>query len=121
MIWDCCQGIELVPAEIVDSGWKTSRDYSESTPGTPIDEGAQMMNETLSERIEALAELIVSSRRIAVFTGAGISTESDAPDFREGYRDSQWLRLQRVGTLYQGEDSRGLNKDARLSAIHESK
>ena len=83
----------MVPAGIVDSDWKTSRDYSKSTPGTAIDEKARMTNKTLSEQIEALAELIVSSRRIVVFTGAGISTESDVPDFREGFRDSQWLPL----------------------------
>ena len=34
------------------------------------------------EEIDALAELIVKSRRIVVFTGAGISTESGVPDFR---------------------------------------
>jgi NAD-dependent deacetylase len=36
----------------------------------------------LGEQIDALAELIVKSRRIVVFTGAGISTESGIPDFR---------------------------------------
>jgi NAD-dependent deacetylase len=39
-------------------------------------------NETLSQQLEALAALIVKSRRIVVFTGAGISTESGVPDFR---------------------------------------
>jgi hypothetical protein len=107
MIWDWFQDIELVPAATEDSDWKTSRDYSKSTPGTAIDEKAQMTNKTLSEQIEALAEVIVSSRRIVVFTGAGISIESDAPDFRQGFRDRQWLRLQRVGALRQGENRRG--------------
>jgi NAD-dependent deacetylase len=35
----------------------------------------------MSER-EELAEMIASARRIAIFTGAGISTESGIPDFR---------------------------------------
>jgi NAD-dependent deacetylase len=34
------------------------------------------------EAIERLAQLIVESERIVVFTGAGISTESGIPDFR---------------------------------------
>ena len=36
----------------------------------------------LDERIIMLAELIVQSKRLVVFTGAGISTESGVPDFR---------------------------------------
>ena len=34
------------------------------------------------ENIERLAQLIKSAKRIAAFTGAGVSTESDIPDFR---------------------------------------
>ena len=34
------------------------------------------------EAIELLAQLIIESERIVVFTGAGISTESGIPDFR---------------------------------------
>ena len=34
------------------------------------------------EKIERLAQLIVESKKIVVFTGAGISTESGIPDFR---------------------------------------
>ncbi|MGD2065441.1 MAG: NAD-dependent deacylase [Dehalococcoidia bacterium] len=34
------------------------------------------------EAIERLAQLIIESKRIVVFTGAGISTESGIPDFR---------------------------------------
>ena len=34
------------------------------------------------EEIEKLAQLIVQSRKVVVFTGAGISTESGIPDFR---------------------------------------
>src|SRR4030042_84269 len=32
--------------------------------------------------IEAVADMIVESKRVVVFTGAGFSTESDIPDFR---------------------------------------
>jgi NAD-dependent deacetylase len=34
------------------------------------------------EETEKLAELIIQSRKVVVFTGAGISTESGIPDFR---------------------------------------
>ena len=36
----------------------------------------------LDERINMLAEWIAQSKRLVVFTGAGISTESGVPDFR---------------------------------------
>ena len=36
----------------------------------------------MNEQIEKIAELIVSSKRIVVFVGAGLSTESGIPDFR---------------------------------------
>jgi len=39
-------------------------------------------NKTLDELIEELADLIVKSQKVVVFTGAGISTESGIPDFR---------------------------------------
>ena len=32
--------------------------------------------------VEAVAEMIVNSKKVVVFTGAGFSTESDIPDFR---------------------------------------
>jgi len=35
--------------------------------------------DTLAERV---AELILASQRVVVFTGAGVSTESGLPDFR---------------------------------------
>jgi NAD-dependent deacetylase len=41
-----------------------------------------MVEKTLEENIEEVAELIVKSQRIVVFTGAGVSTESGIPDFR---------------------------------------
>ncbi|HEY4712245.1 MAG TPA: Sir2 family NAD-dependent protein deacetylase, partial [Dehalococcoidia bacterium] len=34
------------------------------------------------EEIERLAQLIIESKKVIVFTGAGISTESGIPDFR---------------------------------------
>jgi NAD-dependent deacetylase len=37
---------------------------------------------SMSEPIENIAELIVRSRRVVVFVGAGLSTESGIPDFR---------------------------------------
>jgi NAD-dependent deacetylase len=36
----------------------------------------------VEEQIDRLADLIVSSKRVVVFTGAGVSTESGIPDFR---------------------------------------
>ena len=36
----------------------------------------------LNERINMLAEWMAQSKRLVVFTGAGISTESGVPDFR---------------------------------------
>jgi len=34
------------------------------------------------EHIEAVADMIIDSKKVVVFTGAGFSTESDVPDFR---------------------------------------
>jgi len=36
----------------------------------------------MAEEIERLAHLIIESKKVVVFTGAGISTESGIPDFR---------------------------------------
>ncbi|MDD3264504.1 MAG: hypothetical protein PHH02_01080, partial [Dehalococcoidales bacterium] len=41
-----------------------------------------MNNEQISRQIEASANLILGSRHLVLFTGAGISTESGIPDFR---------------------------------------
>ena len=41
-----------------------------------------MEGDTLDSKIVRLAELVTSSNKIVVFTGAGISTESGIPDFR---------------------------------------
>ena len=40
------------------------------------------MSDALSSHARRLADLIEQARRIVVFTGAGISTESGIPDFR---------------------------------------
>ena len=44
----------------------------------------------LDDRIETLAGMMFQSKRIVVFTGAGISTESGLPDFRGP--DGVWTR-----------------------------
>jgi NAD-dependent deacetylase len=41
-----------------------------------------MNNQDSTARIERVADLILASRKLVVFTGAGISTESGIPDFR---------------------------------------
>ncbi len=41
-----------------------------------------MNDQDLNVRIERVADLILESHRLVVFTGAGISTESGIPDFR---------------------------------------
>jgi len=41
-----------------------------------------MTNQELDYLIEKVGDLIVSSKKVVVFTGAGISTESGIPDFR---------------------------------------
>ncbi|UCF86346.1 MAG: sigma factor regulator FecR, partial [Desulfobacteraceae bacterium] len=41
-----------------------------------------MKNEELEFLISKVAEFVLSSSRIVVFTGAGVSTESGIPDFR---------------------------------------
>ena len=40
------------------------------------------MTEDLNALAERVADLIISARRVVVFTGAGVSTESGIPDFR---------------------------------------
>jgi len=41
-----------------------------------------MLVKSVDEKIGIVADLIVESRRVVVFTGAGVSTESGIPDFR---------------------------------------
>lgn len=50
-----------------------------------------MKSSDLSSAIEQVADLIIQSNRIVVFTGAGISTESGIPDFRGP--DGLWTKL----------------------------
>ena len=54
---------------------------------------------TLQENIEKLANLIVESQRIVVFTGAGVSTESGIPDFRGP--DGLWTKVDPEDFTYQ--------------------
>jgi NAD-dependent SIR2 family protein deacetylase len=49
-----------------------------------------MANNELAQKIDRLADLIHASRRLVVFTGAGIGTESGVPDFRGP--DGIWTR-----------------------------
>jgi NAD-dependent deacetylase len=58
-----------------------------------------MTEQTLEESIEKLADLIVESQRIVVFTGAGISTESGIADFRGP--DGLWTKLDPDDFTYQ--------------------
>ena len=56
-------------------------------------------SKTLKELIEEVADLIISSKRIVVFTGAGISTESGIPDFRGP--DGLWTKFDPEDFTYQ--------------------
>ena len=58
-----------------------------------------MSDKTLKELIDEVADLIVSSKRIVVFTGAGISTESGIPDFRGP--DGLWTKFDPEDFTYQ--------------------
>ncbi|MFA4915142.1 MAG: NAD-dependent deacylase [Syntrophales bacterium] len=50
-----------------------------------------MAYEPLDEKIKMVADMIVKARKIVVFTGAGISTESGIPDFRGP--DGLWTKV----------------------------
>ena len=58
-----------------------------------------MDDKALEESIEEIADLIVGSKRIVVFTGAGISTESGIPDFRGP--DGLWTKIDPEDFTYQ--------------------
>ena len=58
-----------------------------------------MDDKALEESIEEIADLIVGSKRIVVFTGAGISTESGIPDFRGP--DGLWTKIDPDDFTYQ--------------------
>ncbi len=58
------------------------------------------MNEkTRDEIVEEIADLIVRSKKIVAFTGAGISTESGLPDFRGP--DGLWEKFDPMDFTYQ--------------------
>jgi NAD-dependent deacetylase len=59
-----------------------------------------------NEMLEQLSQFIASASRIAVFTGAGISTESGIPDYRGP--DGVWARnaIPHVDTMPQGDQAR---------------
>jgi len=50
-----------------------------------------MVEADMEALAEQVAELIVKSRRLVVFTGAGVSTESGIPDFRG--KDGIWTKM----------------------------
>ncbi|MEY3022173.1 MAG: hypothetical protein RIS86_1371, partial [Planctomycetota bacterium] len=57
-------------------------------------------DETVNAEVGRAAELVAAARRVVVFTGAGISTESGIPDFRGP--DGTWTRNpdnERLATL----------------------
>jgi NAD-dependent deacetylase len=58
-----------------------------------------MTEQRPKQDVERLAQLIVDSQRIVVFTGAGISTESGIPDFRGP--DGLWTKLDPEDFTYQ--------------------
>jgi len=58
-----------------------------------------MDEEILRESVEQIADLIVGSQRIVVFTGAGVSTESGIPDFRGP--DGLWTKVDPTDFTYQ--------------------
>ena len=58
----------------------------------------------LEQRIERLAHLIFEAKRLVVFTGAGISTESGLPDFRGP--DGIWTRKEKGLSTKPGDFSK---------------
>ena len=58
-----------------------------------------MSEKTREELIEEVADLIANAKRVMVFTGAGISTESGIPDFRGP--DGLWTKVDPNDFTYQ--------------------
>lgn len=92
--------------------------------------GERMVGPGLDEKIIAVADMIVESYNVVVFTGAGISTESGIPDFRspggiwtrfdpedftiEKFITSPETRRKQWGILLEG----GLFADAKPNRAH---
>ncbi len=45
-------------------------------------QGGNMFNQEINNKLKAVAEMIAKAKKVVVFTGAGVSTESGIPDFR---------------------------------------
>ncbi len=89
-----------------------------------------MIGRSAEERVGRAAEMIREARRIVVFTGAGVSTESGIPDFRGP--GSFWTKFDpedfTIGKFLSSPETRrkqwrflvsgGLFKDARPNAAH---
>jgi len=75
--------------ETIDKA-KIIRAEAEAQAREVIDEANTEEDIAFSERIEILAQWILESNHLVVFTGAGISTESGLPDFRGP--DGIWTR-----------------------------
>lgn len=58
-----------------------------------------MVGKTQDELIEEVADLIAKAKKVVVFTGAGISTESGIPDFRGP--DGLWTKFDPEDFTYQ--------------------
>jgi len=61
-----------------------ARTFSEPAP----DSCSERLNQLDRDALDALAELVKTSRRLLVLTGAGCSTASGIPDYRDA--DGQW-------------------------------
>lgn len=75
-----------------------------------------MIDQDLNRRISTLANWMFESRRLVVFTGAGISTESGLPDFRGP--DGLWTRKAK-GIATENKDWSGAKPNAGHLAIVE--
>lgn len=95
------QPSRLVPSM---SGASIISDSIPSSPDQPIPPSTTTMS--IASRMEEIVRLVRNSERMAVFTGAGISTESGIPDYRgpDGVWASQ--RIPSIDTVRTDEESR---------------